>query len=97
MAATGCTILWPSRLKIGARSKKDPNVKMIGFPQAVEKAKAMMLKDLDTKVCTSVCVCACAFVHACVRACMRVWCMCVPVPNVLAHKLSRVHQLQCVL
>lgn len=49
MAATGCTILWPSRLKIGARSKKDPNVKMIGFPQAVEKAKAMMLKDLDTK------------------------------------------------
>ena len=50
MSATGCTILWPSRLKIGARSKKDPNVKMIGLPEAVEKAKAMMLKDLDTKV-----------------------------------------------
>ena len=43
------------------------------------------------------CVRLCAFVHACVRACMRVWFMCVPVPNVLAHKLSRVHQLQCVL
>lgn len=95
MAATGCTILWPSRLKIGARSKKDPNVKMIGFPKAVEKAKAMMLKDLDTKVCASVCVRSC--LHVCMHACMRVWCMCVLVLNALAHKLSRVHQLMLMV
>ena len=50
MKETGTTVLWPSKLKIGAKSKKDPQVKVIGFPDAVEKAKELICKDLDTKV-----------------------------------------------
>lgn len=49
MKETGTTILWPSKLKIGAKSKKDPQVKVIGFPEPVEKAKELICKDLDTK------------------------------------------------
>jgi len=59
MKETGATILWPSKLKIGAKSKKDPHVKVIGFPDAVEKARELICKDLDTKVCVCVCVCDC--------------------------------------
>jgi len=50
MKETGATVLWPSKLKIGAKSKKDPHVKVIGFPDAVEKARELICKDLDTKV-----------------------------------------------
>ncbi|XP_065891434.1 protein bicaudal C homolog 1-like [Dysidea avara] len=49
MKETGATVLWPSKLKIGAKSKKDPHVKVIGFPDAVEKARELICKDLDTK------------------------------------------------
>ena len=57
MKETGTIVLWPSKLKIGAKSKKDPQVKVIGFPDAVEKAKELICKDLDTKV-MHVCMCA---------------------------------------
>jgi len=50
MKETGATVLWPSKLKIGAKSKKHPHVKVIGFPDAVEKARELICKDLDTKV-----------------------------------------------
>lgn len=87
MKETATTILWPSKLKIGAKSKKDPQVKVIGFPEPVEKAKELICKDLDTKVefylfklhrsvtshvSVSVCVCLCAFVHTSVCACVSV-------------------------
>ena len=69
MKETGATVLWPSKLKIGAKSKKDPHVKVIGFPDAVEKARELICKDLDTKVLCCVCLyvssmCVCVF--ACV-------------------------------
>ena len=31
MEATGTTITWPSKLKIGAKSKKDPHIKVTGM------------------------------------------------------------------
>ena len=73
MKETGTTVLWPSKLKIGAKSKKDPQVKVIGFPDAVEKAKELISKDLDTKVqwilvCVDVCACVRACMHACTLA-----------------------------
>ena len=57
MKETGTTVLWPSKLKIGAKSKKDPQVKVIGFPDAVEKAKELICKDLDTKVGIIISIC----------------------------------------
>ncbi|XP_064388717.1 protein bicaudal C homolog 1-B-like isoform X2 [Halichondria panicea] len=46
---TSTLILWPSRLKIGAKSKKDPQVKVLGLPASVQKARELILTDLDTK------------------------------------------------
>jgi protein bicaudal C len=49
MSSTGATVLWPTKLKIGATSRKDPNVKIIGTPSAVTAAKDRILRELDTK------------------------------------------------
>ncbi|XP_023234910.1 protein bicaudal C homolog 1-A-like [Centruroides sculpturatus] len=46
---TGAEIYWPTRLKIGAKSKKDPNIKICGKPEVVLAAKERVLKILDTK------------------------------------------------
>ncbi|KAL5479207.1 hypothetical protein EMCRGX_G022701 [Ephydatia muelleri] len=49
MDETGTLILWPSKLKVGAKSKKDPHVKVVGRPEAVQKARERILTDLDAK------------------------------------------------
>lgn len=49
MESTGTVILWPSKLKIGAKSKKDPQVKIAGPLESVNKARDILLSDLDTK------------------------------------------------
>ncbi|KAG8199788.1 hypothetical protein JTE90_000881 [Oedothorax gibbosus] len=49
MLETSTQISWPSKLKIGAKSKKDPHVKVVGTPEAVQMAKEMILEILDTK------------------------------------------------
>ncbi|XP_015903132.1 protein bicaudal C homolog 1 [Parasteatoda tepidariorum] len=49
MFETSTQISWPSKLKIGAKSKKDPHVKIVGKPEDVLKAKEKILEILDTK------------------------------------------------
>ena len=49
MDQTGTLILWPSKLKVGAKSKKDPHVKVVGRPEAVQRAREIILTDLDAK------------------------------------------------
>ena len=39
MEQTGTVVTWPSKLKIGAKSKKDPHVKVAGSVDSVKKAK----------------------------------------------------------
>ena len=72
MSSTGATVLWPTKLKIGATSRKDPNVKIIGTPSAVTAAKDRILRELDTKV-SSICVggCPCC---VCVCVCLLIVC-----------------------
>jgi len=48
---TGTTVIWPSRLKIGAKSKKDPHIRVGGQDEeAVKIAKARITEVLDTRV-----------------------------------------------
>ncbi|XP_063243227.1 protein bicaudal C isoform X2 [Bacillus rossius redtenbacheri] len=42
-------IAWPSRLKIGAKSKKDPYVRIAGRPDDVRLAKEKVIGTLDTR------------------------------------------------
>ncbi|PIK61885.1 hypothetical protein BSL78_01216, partial [Apostichopus japonicus] len=49
MDETDTTISWPSRLKIGAKSKKDPHIKVTGKPEKVAAAKTKIMSVLDTK------------------------------------------------
>ncbi|XP_059175856.1 protein bicaudal C homolog 1-B-like isoform X2 [Physella acuta] len=49
MDETNTQITWPSKLKIGAKSKKDPHIKVIGYPENVSSAKAKIMTVLDTK------------------------------------------------
>uniref|UniRef100_A0AC35U7M9 SAM domain-containing protein n=1 Tax=Rhabditophanes sp. KR3021 TaxID=114890 RepID=A0AC35U7M9_9BILA len=42
-------ISWPTRLKIGARTKKDPFVKIYGFADDVKLAQRMIARDLKIK------------------------------------------------
>ena len=46
---TNTTIIWPSRLKIGAKSKKDPHIRVGGDPDGVRWAKLLIMEHLDTK------------------------------------------------
>lgn len=46
---TSTTVIWPSRLKIGAKSKKDPHIRIGGTEECVKKAKAIIVEYLDTK------------------------------------------------
>ena len=43
MSETDTLILWPSRLKIGAKSKKDPQVKVVGLPTNIQQARDCLL------------------------------------------------------
>lgn len=49
MEETATTITWPSKLKIGAKSKKDPHIKVAGLPESVRQAKEKVMAVLDTK------------------------------------------------
>ncbi|XP_053384044.1 protein bicaudal C homolog 1-B-like [Mercenaria mercenaria] len=49
MDETNTQISWPSKLKIGAKSKKDPHIKVIGLPEDVRVAKDLIMDVLDTK------------------------------------------------
>uniref|UniRef100_A0A8C7XJ52 Bicaudal C homolog 2 n=1 Tax=Oryzias sinensis TaxID=183150 RepID=A0A8C7XJ52_9TELE len=50
MRETNTQVKWPSKLKIGAKSKKDPHVKVEGKPADVREAKKKILEVLETKV-----------------------------------------------
>ncbi|XP_044060719.1 bicaudal C homolog 2 isoform X2 [Siniperca chuatsi] len=50
MRETDTQVKWPSKLKIGAKSKKDPHVKVEGKRDNVLKAKKKILEVLETKV-----------------------------------------------
>lgn len=47
--ATNCKITWPSRLKIGAKSKKDPHIKIIGPKEFLPMARERIINTLDSK------------------------------------------------
>ncbi|XP_072546701.1 protein bicaudal C homolog 1-B [Salminus brasiliensis] len=49
MDETSTQITWPSKLKIGAKSKKDPHIKVSGRREDVREAKERILSVLDTK------------------------------------------------
>lgn len=49
METTSTHITWPTKLKVGAKSKKDPHVKVSGLPEAIVKAKEGILELLDIK------------------------------------------------
>ncbi|XP_072252532.1 bicaudal C homolog 2 [Leuresthes tenuis] len=50
MKETNTQVKWPSKLKIGAKSKKDPHVKVEGKRADVLSAKKKILEVLETKV-----------------------------------------------
>ncbi|XP_051935671.1 protein bicaudal C homolog 1-B-like isoform X2 [Hippocampus zosterae] len=49
MDETQTQIAWPSKLKIGAKSKKDPHIKVCGKREHVRDAKERIMSVLDTK------------------------------------------------
>uniref|UniRef100_A0A3Q3KF60 SAM domain-containing protein n=1 Tax=Monopterus albus TaxID=43700 RepID=A0A3Q3KF60_MONAL len=49
MDETQTQIAWPSKLKIGAKSKKDPHIKVCGKRENVREAKDRIMSVLDTK------------------------------------------------
>ncbi|XP_035670105.1 protein bicaudal C homolog 1-like [Branchiostoma floridae] len=49
MDETNTHITWPSKLKIGAKSKKDPHIKVAGREEDVRAAKTKIMAVLDTK------------------------------------------------
>ncbi|XP_075993308.1 protein bicaudal C homolog 1 [Genypterus blacodes] len=49
MDETHTQIAWPSKLKIGAKSKKDPHIKVCGKRENVREAKDRIMSVLDTK------------------------------------------------
>ncbi|XP_067136237.1 protein bicaudal C homolog 1-B-like isoform X2 [Centruroides vittatus] len=49
MRQTDTVVSWPERLKIGSKSKKDPQVKIEGLPINVGVAKEMIMQVLDVK------------------------------------------------
>ena len=49
MDETGTMVTWPSKLKIGAKSKKDPHVKVCGLQENVKRAKEIILDKLDAR------------------------------------------------
>lgn len=49
MSDTETFITWPTKLKIGAKSKKDPHVRIAGRPEDVIAAKERIMVVLDTR------------------------------------------------
>ena len=46
---TGTCVIWPSRLKIGAKSKKDPHIRVGGPEEGVKRARNLITEVLDTR------------------------------------------------
>ncbi|GMT21430.1 hypothetical protein PFISCL1PPCAC_12727 [Pristionchus fissidentatus] len=46
---SGASILWPNQLKIGAKTKKDPFVKILGSPEQVESARQLISATLQRR------------------------------------------------
>ncbi|KAM8716534.1 hypothetical protein ACLKA7_003415 [Drosophila subpalustris] len=49
MNTTDTYVSWPCRLKIGAKSKKDPHVRIVGKMEQVQRAKDHILSSLDSR------------------------------------------------
>ncbi|GJQ80050.1 putative RNA binding protein [Trypoxylus dichotomus] len=49
MSDTGTFITWPTKLKIGAKSKKDPHVRIAGIKDDVHSAKDRIMTILDIR------------------------------------------------
>ncbi|EDW57610.2 uncharacterized protein Dvir_GJ18051 [Drosophila virilis] len=49
MNTTDTYVSWPCRLKIGAKSKKDPHVRIVGKVEQVQRAKDHILGSLDSR------------------------------------------------
>ncbi|ALC39912.1 BicC [Drosophila busckii] len=49
MNTTETYVSWPCRLKIGAKSKKDPHVRIVGKVDQVQRAKDRILSSLDSR------------------------------------------------
>ncbi|XP_017783447.1 PREDICTED: protein bicaudal C [Nicrophorus vespilloides] len=49
MNDTNTFITWPSKLKVGAKSKKDPHVRIAGRPENVQAARERIMTVLDTR------------------------------------------------
>merc|ERR1719228_215928 len=47
-AETNTCVIWPSRLKVGAKSKKDPHIRVGGCEEGVKRAKLLITEVLDT-------------------------------------------------
>ncbi|XP_066925467.1 protein bicaudal C homolog 1-B-like isoform X1 [Clytia hemisphaerica] len=47
--ATNTAISWPAKLKIGAKTRKDPYIKVTGLPEDRQSAKQMVLSIMDSK------------------------------------------------
>jgi len=47
---TDTVVIWPSRLKIGAKSRKDPHIRVGGKEEGVKIAKARITEVLDSRV-----------------------------------------------
>ncbi|PIC34214.1 hypothetical protein B9Z55_013935 [Caenorhabditis nigoni] len=50
MTYSNAEVIWPSQLKIGAKTKKDPYVKVIGSIEQIESARTLILNSLQIKV-----------------------------------------------
>ncbi|KAK6032052.1 hypothetical protein OSTOST_01777, partial [Ostertagia ostertagi] len=48
-SCSGADVCWPSQLKIGAKTKKDPFVKVIGTPYEIDQAKKYICAALQVK------------------------------------------------
>ncbi|CAI4222153.1 unnamed protein product [Auanema sp. JU1783] len=49
MQISGATVIWPTQLKIGAKTKRDPFVKLQGTTEQIEKAKLLIMSTLHCK------------------------------------------------
>ncbi|CAL2040398.1 unnamed protein product [Caenorhabditis brenneri] len=50
MTYSNAEVIWPAQLKIGAKTKKDPYVKVIGSIEQIESARTLILNSLQIKV-----------------------------------------------
>lgn len=49
MDETSTFITWPSKIKLGAKSRKDPHIRICGKPDNIKEARQRVMACLDTK------------------------------------------------